>query len=194
MLPPLLLKPYCYNSHQMRKIYQILLSLVIPLVFQVLFADSSKQKNLDTYFSELKSAANQEIAITIENKIWSLWFQSGNEDVDMLMNNAMKQKGVYDFNGAIELINKAIDLNHNYSEAWNQRATVHFHQGKHELALEDISTTLELEPRHFGALAGRAVIRLHQNKPALARQNIIEALKINPYLKERSFFPDLNYN
>ena len=178
----------------MHKTYQILLILFIPLVFQTLIADSSKPKDLDAYFGELKTAPNQEIASIIENQIWSLWFQSGNEDIDTVMKGAMKQKGVYDFNGAIELINKAIDLKPDYSEAWNQRATIHFHQQKYELALEDIATTLELEPRHFGALAGRAVIRLHQNKPALARQNIIEALKINPYLKERSFFPDLNNN
>ena len=175
----------------MRKTYKILFSLFIIFVFQVLNADSSESKGLDAYFSELKTAPNQEGARAIENKIWTLWFQSGNADVDSLIKNAMKQKDVYDFNGAIELINKAIDLKPDYSEAWNQRATVHFHQEKYELALEDVATTLKLEPRHFGALAGRAVIRLYQNKPALARQNIIEALKINPYIKERSFFPDL---
>ena len=178
----------------MCKSVQILLFLITPLISQFSLAGSIEPINLDAHFSDLKSASNQQDARAIENQIWHLWFQSGSADVDELMKNAMKQKDVYNFNGAIELINKAIDLKPDYSEAWNQRATVHFHQEKYELALKDIAATLELEPRHFGALAGRAVIRLYQNKPALARQNIIEALKINPYLKERSFFPGLKNN
>lgn len=178
----------------MRSVYKILFTLLIIAVSRLLIADSSGAKDLDTYFSELKTAPDQQAASAIENQIWGLWFQSGDAIVDAIMKDAMKQKGVYDFNGAIELINKAIDLKPDYSEAWNQRATVYFYQEKYQLALEDVATTLALEPRHFGAIAGRAVIRLHQNKPALARQNIIEALKINPYLKERNFFPDLENN
>ena len=178
----------------MRHFFHILAGLIFTIIFNVLYADTSKENNLDTYFSELKLAKNEQTARTLENHIWNAWFQSGNVEVDTLINAARKQKGVYDFNGAIALINKALDIMPDYSEAWNQRATVHFHQEKYEQALEDIAITLELEPRHFGALAGRAVIRLHQNKPALARQNIIEALKLNPYLKERSLFPGLEIN
>jgi Tfp pilus assembly protein PilF len=107
------------------------------------------------------------------------------------MQDAMRQRRSYDFAGAIEILNQVIALDPAYAEAWNQRATVYFHQGNYEASLEDIATTLELEPRHFGALAGRAVIRLYQLKSALALQNIIEASKIHPYLKERAFFPDL---
>ena len=107
------------------------------------------------------------------------------------MQRAMQQRRNHDFAGAIETLNSVIELKPAYAEGWNQRATVHFHQQKYQASLIDIAQTLELEPRHFGALAGRAVIRLYQSKSALARQNIIEALRINPYLRERRFFPDL---
>ena len=116
---------------------------------------------------------------------------SGETKIDKLMQKALRKREVYDFNGSLEILNQIIALKPGFAEAWNQRATVYFHQGEHEKSLIDIATTLELEPRHFGSLAGRAVIRLQQGKPALARQNIIEAMKYHPFLKERAFFPDL---
>jgi tetratricopeptide (TPR) repeat protein len=106
------------------------------------------------------------------------------------MQEAMQKRGNYDFAGAVEILSRIIELNPDYPEAWNQRATVYYYQEKYEASLEDIARTLELEPRHFGALSGRAMIRLYQSKPALARQNILKASEIHPYLKERNLFPD----
>ena len=107
------------------------------------------------------------------------------------MRQAMRERSSYNFETALEIINEVISRKPDYAEAWNQRATIHFHQSKFEKSLEDIATTLELEPRHFGAMAGRAIIRLQQNKPTLAMQNVIEALKLHPYLREKALFPGL---
>ena len=107
------------------------------------------------------------------------------------MQEALQKRRGYDFNGAIEILNKVIELNPNFAEAWNQRATVYFNQEKYEESLADIAKTLELEPRHFGSLAGRAVIRLRQLKNALARQSVVEAMNYHPFLRERHLFPDL---
>lgn len=163
--------------------FMLLLSLTLPV--------NAELNSLDTLFINLKNVANEAEARKLENLIWQRWFESGNSAVDDLMQAAMRKRSGYDFNGALEILNQVIEINSDYSEAWNQRATVFFHQQDYEKSLLDIARTLELEPRHFGALAGRAVIRLYQSKPALARQNIIEALKFHPYLKEKAMFPDL---
>lgn len=151
----------------------------------------SSNSSLDQLFSDLKNTSDELIARKLENQIWKSWFASGDTSVDELMQNAMRKRRGYDFNGALEILNQIIKLKPEYSEAWNQRATVYFHQEHYEKSLQDIAVALELEPRHFGAMAGRAVIRLYQSKPALARQNIIEALKFHPFLKEKGMFPDL---
>lgn len=149
---------------------------------------------LHDQFIGLKGAENETIAAEYANRIWALWLQSGDEEIDRLMEEAMSRRRVYDFNGALESLNAAIARAPEYPEAWNQRATVYFFQQEYEKSLEDVARALELEPRHFGALAGRAIIRLNQFKPELARQNIIEALKLHPYLPERKLFPGLTVN
>ena len=165
----------------------LLYSFLCCLTFSV-HADSNK---LDALFMSLKNSSDETEARKFETQIWKSWLVSGDAQVDDLMKEALKKRRGYDFNGALEILNKIIKLKPKYSEVWNQRATVYFHQEKYEQSLEDIAKTLELEPRHFGSLAGRAVIRLRQNKTALAQQNIVEALKFHPYLRERNMFPGL---
>ncbi len=149
---------------------------------------NDEQLSLDNLFELLKESKNEAQAREYETQIWQRWFESGDKKVDELMKLAMKKRSGYDYNGAIEVLEKVAVIAPEYPELWNQLATVFFHQEKYEASLEAIAKTLELEPRHFGSLAGRAVIRLRQNKPALARQNIIEALKFHPFLRERSMF------
>lgn len=168
----------------------LVLGLLTSNIFTTrLYAD---QASLDLLFFSLKYAQDEETSRVYVNAIWQEWFQSGDELTDSLMQEAMQKRGNYDFAGAVEILSKVIELNPDYAEAWNQRATVYYYQKNYEASLIDIAKTLELEPRHFGALSGRAMIRLYQSKPALARQNIIEASKIHPHLKERRLFPGID--
>ena len=139
----------------------------------------------------MKHSENETEAKALEKQIWEEWMVSGDDAIDELLQQAMRKRRVYDYEGSIKILNKIIILKPDFSEAWNQRATLYFYQEKYEESLIDIAKTLELEPRHFGSLAGRAVIRWRQAKPALARQNIIEALKVHPFLKEQNMFPGL---
>ncbi len=174
-----------------KNVFVALLLLTIVNVQNNRLQATTHETELNQLFTQLSSASNQETALIAETQIWKIWFQSGNQEVDELMQEAIKRRSVFDFNGAIEVLSQIIIIQPNYAEAWNQRATAYFHQEKYEESLEDISKTLELEPRHFGALAGRAIIRLKQLKPVIARRNIEEAILLHPYLKERYYFPGL---
>jgi tetratricopeptide (TPR) repeat protein len=166
----------------------LVLGLLLPYYFiERAYAD---EVTLDLLFLKLKYAQDEASSRVYENEIWQEWFRSDDKLTNSLMQDAMRKRGNYDFAGAVETLSKVIEINSAYAEAWNQRATVYYYQGKYEASLEDIAKTLELEPRHFGALSGRAMIRLYQSKPALAYQNILKATEIHPFLKERNFFPD----
>lgn len=154
----------------------------------ITFAGGTK---LDALFVDLKNAENETEARATEEKIWLAWMESGDDKIDAMLRDAMRKRRSYDFEGGIQVLNEIIKLKPDFSEAWNQRATLYFFQKKYEESLIDIAKTLELEPRHFGSLAGRAVIRWRQSKPELARQNIIEAMKVHPFLKEQNMFPGL---
>ncbi len=175
------------------KFHSTLLTAIFFIVLSSFIASPAftENKPLDTLFQKLKDAPSEIEARKIETLIWKQWLISGDSHIDELMQNALRKRRSYNFDGALEILNQVISLKPNFSEVWNQRATVYFHQGLYEKSLEDIAKTLGLEPRHFGSLAGRAVIRLKQNKPALAIQNIKVALEFHPYLKERNMFPNI---
>ena len=59
----------------------------------------------------------------------------------------------------METFTKAIELDSNWAEAWNKRATVLYLMGKYEQSQADIDKVLELEQRHFGALAGQGLVQ-----------------------------------
>ena len=179
------------NQKKPYGVWLITLSVFFMLVGFVTQPALSSSDKLDRLFEQLKQAEDQVMARQLEDEIWQTWFESGDKKIDALMRQAMRERSSYNFDTAIEILNRVIDQMPEYAEAWNQRATVYFHQSKFEKSLQDIATTLELEPRHFGAMAGRAMIRLQQNKPTLAMQNVIEALKLHPYLREKSLFPGL---
>ena len=58
------------------------------------------------------------------------------------------------YQSAISALTLAIELEPNYAEAYNKRATFYFMMGDYENSMRDIEATLYLEPRHFGALDG----------------------------------------
>ena len=151
----------------------------------------AEELSQDQLFELLAGSTDADQARVYENQIWLNWFKSGDATIDEWMQQAMRQRKNYDFSGALKTLNRVIERDARYPEAWNQRAIVYFYQGDAEQSLQDIARALELEPRHFGSMAGRAMIRLQQGKPVIAMQNILQAVKLHPYLPERALFPGL---
>lgn len=154
-------------------------------------ADVDRAERLDRLFARLKLAPNAESARAVANDIWQVWTRPEDPHLAHLMGQAFQRREARDFAGAIAVLDRVVVGWPEYSEGWNQRATLHFLREDYEKSLHDIAKTLELEPRHFGALAGRAVIRLRQGKRALGLQNVMRALEIHPFLPERGLFPEL---
>jgi len=147
------------------------------------FAQSEK----DALFEALKNAPSEQAAETIENQIWETWLGAApTPEIRAKIDQAMERRGIYDFEGARQLLNEVVDTAPDYSEGWNQRAFILFLQGKYDESLEDITRVLELEPRHFGALSGRAMILMTQGRVELGQKALREAVDIHPYLKEHN--------
>ena len=63
-------------------------------------------------------------------------------------------------NEAIIIFSKVIDLDPEWAEAWNKRATVLYLIGEYQGSQNDINKVLQLEDRHFGALAGQGLVNI----------------------------------
>ena len=84
---------------------------------------------------------------------------------------------------AHKVFSKVIELDPNWAEAWNKRATVLYLMGNYQLSQNDIDKTLSLEKRHFGALSGQGLVQSALKNYQLAIDSYIEAHKIYPAME-----------
>ena len=84
---------------------------------------------------------------------------------------------------AYDKFTEVIELDPNWAEAWNKRATVLYLMGKYELSQADIDKVLQLEKRHFGALSGQGLVQSALKNYQKAIDSYIEVHKVHPNMK-----------
>ena len=139
--------------------------------------------NLDTLFAALKIAPNDETAKAIENRIWALWMLSGSDTCNLLMARVKAAAAASDYGLALKLLDDIIAIKPDFTEAWNERATIYYLKDDYGHAIADIGEVLAREPRQFGALSGLGVMlqQIGDDKDALKAYR--DALKIDPHLE-----------
>ena len=159
---------------------------LVTFILFLNFPASSENKNyeLDKLFLKLKKEQNINIASKIENKIWKLWTTHPTEPkLTELLAEGSYYMSQNQLANAHEMFSKAIELDPNWAEAWNKRATVLYLMGKYELSQNDIDKVLSLEERHFGALSGQGLVQSALKNYQLAIDSYIEAHKIYPAME-----------
>lgn len=176
--------------------FRFVIALLGPLAFLSAIpahAQSAQQSAvLDTLFAELRDAPDTRAAQAITIEIWRIWTHPSDPELSARISEVLVHVGMFDYPGAITLLDQLVIDHPDYAEGWNQRATVHFLLRNFDQSLADIEKTLAVEPRHFGALAGRALIYLELDQRDLALEAIKKALAIHPFLSEKGLFPELN--
>ena len=124
-----------------------------------LLADDNK-KEIDKLFVQLKSALNFENSKKIEDKIWDLWTTHPTKNnLTKLLADGSSAMMDNKLDAAYDKFTEVIELDPNWAEAWNKRATVLYLMGKYELSQADIDKVLKIEKRHFGALTGQGLVQ-----------------------------------
>jgi tetratricopeptide (TPR) repeat protein len=148
------------------------------------FANQSHEKKLDNLFKKLKSINDITSARKIENKIWDLWTTHPSEEsLTELLDKGSMYMSQNQLTSAHNVFSKAIELDPNWAEAWNKRATVFYLIGEFQKSQEDIDKVLELEERHFGALAGQGLVNIRLKNYEKAIKSYKKAQKIYPSMK-----------
>lgn len=163
----------------MRKTIAALALILIGFALSPALADQ-KDPRLDKLFTQLKAATSQEDALPIEAKIWEIWGQSGDQNVDALMAIGTSALNDDDYNQAYRAFGRVVQLAPDFAEGWNKRATALYLLGRYDDSMKDIAKVLALEPRHFGALSGLGLCNAQLDKEKEALDAFEKALAINP--------------
>lgn len=151
-----------------------------------------RDRALNDVFKELKAAKDQTTAKAIASQLWAIFLMTPDDETTEEMNQALRHAGGYNFEKSIVLLDQVIARHPNYTEAWNQRAIVHFCKANYSRALSDCEAALELEPRHLGCMAGMAQILIRHMKRYKAGRSVLNtALKLHPFLYERVLFKEI---
>jgi tetratricopeptide (TPR) repeat protein len=117
-----------------------------------------------------------------EHALWSIWFRCGTQQANTELCRGTKALNAREFEKAIEHFDRAIELDADFAEAYNQRAIAHYLQEHYESSAADCQRAAEKMPCHFGAWAGMGHCHLHMGQMREALECYEHALGINPHL------------
>ena len=102
------------------------------------FKPSQKKSLLKRLYARLGKAVNEASGKQIVAAIERLWLTSGSDTVDFLMSNAIGAVEEKDLDVAEEILSRIIELQPEYTEAWNKRAMVFFMRKDFNKAIRDL--------------------------------------------------------
>jgi len=158
--------------------------LWIAILFPIATFGDQTDNRLDKLFATLQSNENAVVQNETILTIWKVWYESGREDIDKLMEEGEEAARSGQLERAEQVFTQVIQIAPAFSEGWNRRATVRYHRLDYAGSLDDIKRTLALEPRHFGALWGRGMIFGLQRDFAGAIRAFEKMLEITPYSRD----------
>ena len=163
-----------------KRIFIVFFCLILNLS-QVLADDRKNQ--LDKLFKELK-IVNPVLTFEVEQKIWKIWSTHPKRNkLTLMLSEGSELVKKNQLNEAVKVFTKVIELDPNWAEAWNKRATALYFLGEFKKSQNDIDKVLELEKRHFGALAGQGLVNIQLKNYEKAIMSYKKAQEIYPSMK-----------
>ena len=127
--------------------------------------------------------ADEEVRSGAEESLWKIWARSGDDKVDALYRQGIRQMGEGLGQDAVATFSRIIEMKPAFAEAWNKRATLYFLMGEHEKSLADCDEVMKRNPHHFGALAGYFQIYVQIEDFERALKYGRRALEVNPNME-----------
>ena len=156
----------------------------IMAIFFIAFASPAmadqNNSRLDVLFEKLQAAPNYGAAHEIERHIWLIWLRAGTAGGGVLLRQGVQYMGEGAHEKALVNFNALVEIEPEFAEGWNKRATLYYHMGNYNRSVADIQRTLALEERHFGALSGLGLIYDALDQKEAALKAFRAALDIHP--------------
>jgi tetratricopeptide (TPR) repeat protein len=118
-----------------------------------------------------------------EHAMWSIWLRLGKTpEANHQVARGAQALEREDFEHAISHFTRAIELDPDFAEAYNQRAIAQFLLERYEPSIADCERTVQRMPIHFGALAGMGHCYAHLGQTEKAIEAYERALAVHPHL------------
>ena len=162
---------------------RFILIFSLYLFSQSLSFANDRSVRLNQLFNELK-VNNAKVASIVEQEIWKIW-STHPSDAKLTARLEEGSQLVRDqqLSKAIEIFTEVINLDQNWAEAWNKRATVFYLIGEFKKSQDDIDKVLAIEERHFGALAGQGLVNIQLKNYEKAILSYEQAKEIHPSMQ-----------
>ena len=162
---------------------RLFLILVFYIFSQTSTFANERDVRLNQLFNELK-VNKAKIASIVEQEIWKIW---STHPSDAKLTARLKEGSQFvrnqQLSKAIEIFTEVINLDQNWAEAWNKRATVFYLIGEFKKSQDDIDKVLAIEARHFGALAGQGLVNIQLKNYEKAIESYEKAQEIYPAMQ-----------
>lgn len=137
---------------------------------------------LDELFARLAVTQDSGEAQAIEALIWNIWSKAETAGARVLLRQGAADMAAGRHEAARTSFDAVVDLEPEFAEGWNKRATLRYLMGDFAGSVEDIKRTVALEERHFGALSGLGLIYDQLDQKEAAIKAFRAALDIHPHL------------
>ncbi len=118
-----------------------------------------------------------------EHALWSIWFRGSTDEANHQLCRGAQAIDRGDYDHAIEHFNKALAIDPDFAEAYNQRAIAHYFNENYAASVADSDAAIQRMPCHFGAWSGKGHAHAHLGQMRQALHAYRKALEINPYLE-----------
>ena len=161
----------------MKKLFLVILFYLFSQVSSIANERDTRLKQL---FNELK-VNESKVAFIIEQEIWALWStHPTDEKLTERLEEGSQLVRDQKYIRAKDIFTEVINLDQNWAEAWNKRATVLYMLGEFQKSQDDIDQVLALEQRHYGALAGQGLVNIQLKNYEKAIRSYEQAQEIYP--------------
>ena len=160
-----------------------ILTIIIIFLSTTTLSANDRDTELNKLFLELKKNIPS-LSPVIAQQIWTLWStHPTDQKLTSLLQEGSRLVQDQKLNRAIDVFTETIELDPNWAEAWNKRATVFYMVGEFQKSQDDIDKVLELEERHFGALAGQGMVNIQLKNYEKAILSYKKAQEIYPSMQ-----------
>ena len=159
---------------------------MLALFFVVFASPAMADQNdpqLVPLFERLKAAPDVEAAHEVELYIRHIWSKANTAGGGVLFRQGVQYMNEGDHEKALVNFNALVEIEPEFAEGWNKRATLRYLMGNYDGSVADIQRTLTLEERHFGALSGLGFIYDALDQKEAAVKAFRAALDIHPNME-----------